>query len=369
MGRVEDSCVSSRPEHTGGAGAGGRGRTRAASPSATVSAFHAAAATAAKTASDAAAQRRPGVVDDRHVDRRRVLGPDHAERSDGEVLHLPGLGVDRETLRSAPSPAPCARRRSRTSGARPRRADHPPRPAPRPVRARRSSTSMTTRAPAMAPSPGPATTLSRNTDRGTRARRGAPARSNPAASSAPSWTTHSSREPCHAHAALDVGGPISAGAPDADRGVESDVVRSCEVLLEHVTGHDAFDLQPTLPQDRARGERRSALGPSRTTSSREKRTRTARPWRSASSRAAAATGEVVLPPNAPPFASGPAGSPPGTHHGRVRLQVGGLDPARRQAHPAVRAVRERAAVEPRQRSCAGPAPCPPARAPRTASRR
>src|SRR6185295_18359229 len=42
--------------------------------------------------------------------------------------------------------------------------------------------------------------------------------------------------------------------------------------------------------------------------------RTARPCSSASRRATAPTSDADLPPNAPPFASGVAGSPPGSHH-------------------------------------------------------
>src|ERR671910_221325 len=56
------------------------------------------------------------------------------------------------------------------------------------------------------------------------------------------------------------------------------------------------------------------LGPRRTTSSRERTTRTARPNRSDNARPAAGTGEDSLPPNAPPLASGVTGSPPGSHH-------------------------------------------------------
>ena len=56
------------------------------------------------------------------------------------------------------------------------------------------------------------------------------------------------------------------------------------------------------------------FGPSRTTSSRASTTRTGRPSSSASSRAACGAIERSLPPNAPPFASGVAGSRPGSHH-------------------------------------------------------
>src|SRR5205807_9661387 len=56
------------------------------------------------------------------------------------------------------------------------------------------------------------------------------------------------------------------------------------------------------------------LGPKRTTSSREKTTRTVRPRRSARARAALGTDDDSFPPNAPPLASGVDGSPPGSHH-------------------------------------------------------
>ena len=53
-----------------------------------------------------------------------------------------------------------------------------------------------------------------------------------------------------------------------------------------------------------------------------------------------------FPPNAPPFASGDAGSPPGRAPRRVGLEVRGLDPARREAHTALgqRRQRERRAL-------------------------
>ena len=67
------------------------------------------------------------------------------------------------------------------------------------------------------------------------------------------------------------------------------------------------------------------LGPRRTTSSRDQTTRTGRPYSSARRRASAATGEHTFPPNAPPLAHGDTGSPPGSHHDGVGLEVGRLD--------------------------------------------
>ena len=68
-------------------------------PSASLTAFHAAAATAANTASDALASGGTGIVDDLDVDRRRVLGADDAERPDGEVVDLAGRRGRRRALR------------------------------------------------------------------------------------------------------------------------------------------------------------------------------------------------------------------------------------------------------------------------------
>ena len=86
------------------------------------------------------------------------------------------------------------------------------------------------------------------------------------------------------------------------------------------------------------------LGPSRTQSSRENTTRTVRPNRSASSRAAAGAIDVDLPPNAPPLASGDAGVAAGFAPRRVGLEVRRLDPARRQAHAAGRERRQASGV-------------------------
>ena len=78
------------------------GNASGRAPSASVMAFHVAAATAANTASDDCARGRAGVVDDLDVDRRRVLGAQDAERPDGEVVHVAGLGIDGQTLGQHP---------------------------------------------------------------------------------------------------------------------------------------------------------------------------------------------------------------------------------------------------------------------------
>ena len=105
------------------------------------------------------------------------------------------------------------------------------------------------------------------------------------------------------------------------------------------------------------------FGPDRTTSSRVHRATTARPNRSASSRAAAGRGLSTLPPKAPPLARTVDGSPPGSHQDDVDLEIGGLDPARAECHRpvAVRHVDRVAAVAP---SCAGPGRGLPPPAPR-----
>ena len=91
-----------------------------------------------------ARERRARVVDDLDVDRRRVLRPQDPERADGEVVHLAGVGVDREPLGEHPARAPCARRRSRRTGARSRRAGRRRRRAPA-RRAIRPASSIATR--------------------------------------------------------------------------------------------------------------------------------------------------------------------------------------------------------------------------------
>ena len=79
---------------------------------------------------------------------------------------------------------------------------------------------------------------------------------------------------------------------------------------------------------RPAARRRSAgrFGPRRTTSSREKTTRTGRPYRSASSRAAAGAGDASLAPEGPPIGGGVGGLAAGQAPRRVRLQVGRLHP-------------------------------------------
>ena len=137
--------------------------------------------------------------------------------------------------------------------------------------------------------------------------------------------------------------------------------------------------------DRRALRRRGAPCPRGTSS-----TRTGRPCSSASRRATAATGESTLPPNAPPLASGVAGSPARLAPRRVGLEVGGLDPGGAQGQVPVtrRDVERRPDVDGRapaldlarrsprlgERLADGPAaPCrrarPPARRPGRGRRR
>ena len=83
------------------------------------------------------------------------------------------------------------------------------------------------------------------------------------------------------------------------------------------------------------------MGPIRTTSSRESTTRTARPTRSASSRAAAVTGDDSFPPNAPPLASGLDGLPPGSHHDASGSRYAGSTQPVGEADASVRQVGRR----------------------------
>ena len=69
-----------------------------------------------------------------------------------------------------------------------------------------------------------------------------------------------------------------------------------------------------MPSARSPAAIGGRFGPRRTTSSRVYSTRTGRPCSSARRRATAPTSVATLPPNAPPLASGVAGSPPGAHH-------------------------------------------------------
>ena len=101
------------------------------------------------------------------------------------------------------------------------------------------------------------------------------------------------------------------------------------------------------------------LGPRRTTSSRENTTRTARP---------VLVGELAcrvgrpatstLPPNAPPFASGVAGSPPGSHHDASGSRYAGSTQLVASRTPPGSAPGSGERRRARRRWSAGPAPCP-----------
>ena len=66
-------------------------------------AFHVAAATAANTASDAVRAAAPGSSTIVTVDRRRRLGPDHAERTDREVEHVTRFVIDGQPFAQHPA--------------------------------------------------------------------------------------------------------------------------------------------------------------------------------------------------------------------------------------------------------------------------
>ena len=159
----------------------------------------------------------------------------------------------------------------------------------------------------------------------------------------------------------EVGGPADVDLLDAQRGRERRDRFGDAGRARHA--HDAGPVGA-----HAGGDRRTlgaeAHGVLRATAS----TRTARPCRSASSRAAAITVESTLPPNAPPLASGDAGSPPGHAPRRVGLEVGRLDPRASAACTVQSPCRQLDRMTRRRRSFAAPAPWPRRAAPRRASR-
>src|SRR4051794_4756328 len=167
-----------------------------------------------------------------------------------------------------------------------------------------------TRAPATAP-PSAATHASRSTD-AERSSRTSDRRSAPATCNAPSSRTARSARPV-ARSVDVVVGPATIA-----------LVQSPSSVIAYgqaIGAVNASGAPTTVPRTRrvaptkeALAEIGGRLGPRRTTSSRAYTTRTARPARSASSRAATPTGDATFPPNAPPLASGDAGSPPGSHH-------------------------------------------------------
>ena len=66
-------------------------------------AFHVAAATAAKTASDERSRGGGVVIEDRNVDLRHLGGPQDPERSNREILRITGFGIDGDALPQNPS--------------------------------------------------------------------------------------------------------------------------------------------------------------------------------------------------------------------------------------------------------------------------
>ena len=111
------------------------------------------------------------------------------------------------------------------------------------------------------------------------------------------------------------------------------------------------------------------FGPRRTTSSRENRTRTARPVcvgelarRARHRRRLLAAERTTVRERRGRLATGCAPR-------RVRLEVGGLDPRRGEPHAARRASAAAGGAASARPSCAGPAPSPRGRAPRAATRR
>ena len=227
------------------------------------------------------------------------FGAQDAERADREVVHLAGHGVDREPLGTSPSRAPCARRRSRTSAARSRRAGR--RAAN--LDARTPSGSTCTRACAhrrrdarverVGASVSDASTppserardehrLLGQTDRAQRRRRRAARRRRLRASvrdfDADRRRPHRDRTAAAARATTP---SISTRAVvrTRDRGDRRTLRAEPHDVFARV--HDAH--RRARAGRRARARRRGAA-------------------------------ERCLPPNAPPFASGDAGSPPGAHH-------------------------------------------------------
>ena len=311
-------------------------------PRATVTAFHAAAATAANTASDARGRGGARVVDDRDLDRRCVLGPDHAERADREVVHL--AGRRRSTARPSVSTQP-----ERHVG----RADA--------VRAQHDLVERVTgRDPHLDP-----LERARAPDRRAHARRRSVAArlghghvSSSTARSRSSRTSTGRSTPGFAERALEQHGVLGEREARGSRPGPSAATRGTPGA-----SHCSTSSRRAVRASTALAAIGGRFGPSRThVLAARTRPGPVGPSRSASSRAAAGASDATLPPNAPPFASGDAGSPPGHAPRRVGLEVRRLDPARREPHTAGRARRAAEAARRRRSSCAVPAPCPRARA-------
>ena len=276
-----------------------------------------------------------GIVDDRHVDRRRLRRAQHAERSDREIVDLAGRRVDREPLARDPARAPCARRRSRRNATRPRRADR--RPRARHVDAR---------------------DLARARPSTVRARARAARRDD--VDVAPERARDE-------HRLLGEPDGAQVGAHRRTGHVDLGPARA---HLDRRRRRPHSRRRPRRARRRLRSRRRRRARPrprrsadASVRAARRLRARTRRAPRARSGRRArarrAGAAECALPPNAPPFASGDAGSPPGSHHdasgsryaGSTHCVASCTPPGGHARHP----VEQRRAA--RRRSCAGPAPC------------
>ena len=211
-----------------------------------------------------------------HPPERHVRGTDAVGAQHDLVERIAGGDADVDALDRA------RRRIDRHSGARQRR-----RPAP--ARTCRAAPTPRARRPRSRPARPPP-------------RRARPRAARPARPSRPRAARRSSAGPARRRAPT---GP--ARAPGTARAARGGTARCCPPTRPSRWTH----VRRRAPRSRPIGGR---FGPRRTTSSREYTTRTVRPRRSASSRAAAGARDAAFPPNAPPLASGVAGSPPGTHH-------------------------------------------------------
>ena len=224
-----------------------------------------------------------------HRDRRRVPGRrtpnDRMVRSSGTPSSPTAM-----RLASRPTRGPCGRRRSRTSAARSRRGGRRSAPSPRHASGRPPASTVTAACRPAAPIGG-------GDRRPTRAPGAAGTAPRPSAAGRPpaARPPRPNRRPgCS---------PTPAGPATPSTSSTSTPGRR----LPDRRGDPRGGHHP----DHARCRRARSpaaiggrLGPRRTTSSREKTTRTGLPYSSASARAAAGAGEATLPPKAPPLPAG-----------------------------------------------------------------
>ena len=219
-------------------------------------------------------------VDDGDDDLRHVDAAEHAERADGQVVDLT-RGVDRERLGGDPAQRHVGRADGVGAQRRPRRAGRPQ--ATRTWMVPSGATEASARPPS---GPDGDRRALRRGERGQQHRR--------------------------------LGPP---GAAERGRGGRADDVHLLDLQAgghrprwrRRCPGVRATRTTP-VPSARTPAAMGGRLGPRRTQSSRDSSTRTGRPWRSASSRAAPGPTTRRLAPKAPPLASGVAGVPPGSHH-------------------------------------------------------